>query len=101
MHEIQEVGLDVRAHDAVGFDDGAGFGVDVVPRAAELGAQPSAQWAKQVGERLAPRVRAAHALAAGQQVRVKVRRAQRFAGTGIPAGSFNDDLVHVRAHLRG
>src|ERR1051325_3626833 len=36
LHELQQVGLDVRADDAVRFDDGARFGINVVPRTPDL-----------------------------------------------------------------
>ena len=101
VHELQQVRLDVRAHDAVGFDDGAGFGIDVVPRASDLRTQPAAQGAEQVGEGLPVAVRATHALAVREQVRIEGGPAALLDGTGVPAGSFDNDLVHVRAHLRG
>lgn len=98
LHELQEVGLDVGADHAVGFDDGAGLGIDVVPRPAELGAEPAAQRSQQVGEGFPAIVGPAHAFVLRQELGVEVRPAAVLAGAGIPAGPFDDDLVHVRAH---
>lgn len=98
LHELHEVGLDVGADHAVGFDDGARLGIDVVPRTAELGAKPAAQRSQQVGEGFAAIVRPAHAFVLRQEIGVEVRPASVLAGAGIPTGPFDDDLVHVRAH---
>lgn len=100
VHELKQVGLDVGAHDAVGLDDGAGLGIDVVPRPAELSPQPAAKRTEQVGEGLPMPVGPTHAFAAGQEVRIKIGLATEFGRAGIPAGPFDDDLVHVRAHKR-
>jgi len=53
LDEFEQVGLDVSADDAVGFDHGTSLGINIVPRPAHLRMQPAFQWAEQIGESLA------------------------------------------------
>jgi len=46
LHEFEQVRFDVRANDAIGFDDRARFRIHVIPRPADLCAHPPAQGAE-------------------------------------------------------
>ena len=50
LDEFEQVRLDVRADDAVGFDHRTSLGIDIVPRPAYLRTQPAFQRAEKVGE---------------------------------------------------
>jgi hypothetical protein len=48
--ELEKVRLDVDTHDTVRFDHGTCLAVDVVPRTADLGLEPTFEGAKQIGK---------------------------------------------------
>jgi hypothetical protein len=95
FHELQQMGLDVRANDAVRLDYRTSFRIDVVPGTAKLCMQPAAQRSQQVGETLPHGVRASHAFAFPKQFVRQIGAPPLFARSGIPARSFNDHFVHV------
>jgi hypothetical protein len=101
LDHLQQVRLDVRSDNAIGFDDGAGLGVGVVPAPANLRANPAAQGAEHVGETLAGRVWALDALERGPQLNGLVRAPMILAAAGIPAGPLDDNFVHVSSHSIG
>jgi len=96
--EFEEMRFDVGAHDTVGFDDGAGLRIDVVPRTPELRVQPASQRAEHISEPFAASVRTANALMFGKVIEVPPG-SRELACPGLSAERvFDDNFVHVWSH---
>jgi len=98
LNELEQVRLNMRAYNAVWFDYRTSLRIDVIPRAAHLGVQPAAQWAKQICQAFAASVWTPDALKLRQKFVRKIGASPMLSTAGIPTWSFHHDSVHVWSH---
>jgi len=99
LNELEQVRLNMRAYNAVWFDYRTSLRIDVIPRAAHLGVQPAAQWAKQICQAFAASVWTSYALKLWQKFIGQIGAPSVFAWAGIPTWSLHHDFVHVWSHM--
>src|SRR6185369_1898770 len=91
LDELQQVGFDVRADYAVRLDDGAGVGIDVVPRPSDLRLQPAPERTEQIRKSFATRMRTLHAFEPGQKFIRQIGASPVLLRAATLAGPFDDD----------
>src|SRR5437870_4707482 len=83
LDEFKQMGFDVCADNAVGFDDGTCLGVNVIPWPSDLRLQPTPQWAKQISQTFAPPVPTFDAFELWQKFLGEVGPSPLLVPTGI------------------
>jgi hypothetical protein len=101
LHELQQVGLDMRTDGTIRLDHRTGLGIDIVPKPPDLRAQPAFQRSQQICEPLALGVGTPHPFALREQLFWQIGAPSVFRRSRIPSWPFDYDLMHVSSHRIG